>query len=181
MFGGTGTFRIGELDGRITDRLLALRNALRAVQEVEVTANIAGYLFRAKLALGAIYFATALVSADVTEQYDQATYRDMFGTLAGEVMAVAHACGIKVEQFDGFDPNVFGFDAPRDPRAVQATWEGQHRYWNRHESRRTGVWRDLAQHRRQTEVDQQVGAVVDLAAAHGVSVPRVAGVAADRA
>ena len=180
VFGGPGTFRIGELDGRITDRLLALRDALCAVQEVEVTANIAGYLW-AKLALGAIYFATALVSADVTEQYDQPTYRDMFGALAGEVMAVAHACGIKVEQFDGFDPNVFAFDAPGDPLAVQATWEGQHRYWNRHEGRRTGVWRDLAQHRRQTEVDQQVGAVVDLAAMHGVARAAAAGVAADRA
>ena len=89
VFGGTGTFRVGELDGRITERVLALRDALCAVQEVEVTANIAGYLW-AKLALGAIYFATALVSADVTEQYDQPAYRDMFGTLAGEVMAVAH-------------------------------------------------------------------------------------------
>ena len=48
-------FRIGEVDGRIIDRLLALHDALRAVQEVEVTANIAGYLW-AKLALGAIYF-----------------------------------------------------------------------------------------------------------------------------
>jgi hypothetical protein len=55
VFGGLGTFRIGEVDGRIIDRLLALHDALRAVQEVEVTANIAGYLW-AKLALGAIYF-----------------------------------------------------------------------------------------------------------------------------
>ena len=172
VFGGTGTFRVGELDGRITERVLALRDALCAVQEVEVTANIAGYLW-AKLALGAIYFATALVSADVTEQYNQPAYRDMFGTLAGEVMAVAHACGITVEQFDGFDPNVFAFDAPADPLGVQATWEGQHRYWNRHEGGRTGVWRDLAQHRRKTEVDQQVGVVVDLAATHGVAVPRL--------
>ena len=86
---------------------------------------------------------------------------------------MAHACGIKVEQFDGFDPNVFTFHAPGDPLAVQATWDGQHRYWNRHEARRTGVWRDLAQHRRQTEVDQQIGAVVDLAAMHGVAVPRL--------
>jgi hypothetical protein len=53
VFGGPGTFRVGELDGRITERLLALRDALGAVQEVEVTANIAGYLW-AKLALGAI-------------------------------------------------------------------------------------------------------------------------------
>ena len=50
---------------------------------------------------------------------------------------------------------------------------GQHRYWKRHEARRTGVWRDLAQHRRRTEVDQQIGAVVDLAAMHGVAVPRL--------
>lgn len=172
VFGGPGTFRLGELDGHITDRLLALRDVLRSVQEVEATANIAGYLW-AKLALGAIYFATALVSADVTEQYDHPAYRDMFGSLAGEVMAVAHACSVTVEQFDSFNPNVFAFDAPKDQRAVRAAWDGQRAYWGRHEGGRTGVWRDLAQHRRATEVDQQVGAVIHLANAHRVPVPRL--------
>ena len=172
VFGGTGTFRVGELDGRMTGRLLALRDALRAVQEVEATANIAGSLW-AKLALLAIYFATALVSADVTEQYDRPAYRAMFGNLAGEVVAVAHACGIVVEPFDRFDPNVLALDAPRDPRAVQAAWDGQRTYWHRHEGRRTGMWRDLAQHRRPTEIDQQIGAVIVLANARGVPVPRL--------
>lgn len=170
VFGGPGTFRIGELDGGITDRLLALRDALRVLQPVEVTSNINGYLW-AKLALGAIYFATALVSADVTEQYNKPAYREMFGDLAGEVVSVAHACGIVVEQFDGFDPNVFDFTAPRDAAAIQAAWDGQRAYWNRHEGKRTGIWRDLAQHHRPTEVDQQVATVVRLAAEHDVPVP----------
>jgi 2-dehydropantoate 2-reductase len=172
VFGGPGTFRIGELDGRISHRLLALREVLLAVQHVEATANIFGYLW-AKLALGAIYFATALVSADVTEQYEYPTYRAMFGDLAGEVVAVARACGVTVERFDGFDPNVFAFDSPGTTDAVAAAWEGQLAYWRRHEGRRTGIWRDLAQHHRPTEVDQQVGAVIELAATHGVAVPRL--------
>ena len=47
------------------------------------------------------------------------------------------------------------------------------RYWNRHEGKRTGVWRDLAIHKRKTEVDRLVGAVLDIADERGIPVPGV--------
>src|SRR3954453_2292934 len=67
-YGGPGTFRVGEIDGKITDRVRALRDDLAAVQPVEATDNIFGYLW-GKMALGAIYFGTALTDSDVTELY----------------------------------------------------------------------------------------------------------------
>jgi 2-dehydropantoate 2-reductase len=177
VFGGPGSFRLGELDGTITPRLTTLRDALAAAQKVELTDNIFGYLW-AKMALGAVYFATALVSADVLETYGSAAYRVMLGGLAGEVVRVADATGIRTESCDGFDPKVFRLDVPGSPEAVAASWEGQRRYWGRHEGGRTGVWRDLAQHHRPTEVNEQVATVVAIAARHGIPVPRLAALTA---
>lgn len=172
VYGGPGSFRIGEIDGAMTPRLEALREALSALQPVETTDNIFGYLW-SKIALGAIYFATATTDSDVTALYAVARHRELFGRLAGEVLAVADAKGVKTEIFDGFDPTVFRIGGRRDETAIAAVWEGQNRYWNRHEGKRTGVWRDLAIHKRKTEVDRFVGAVVEFADEKGIPVPAI--------
>jgi len=169
VYGGPGSFRIGELDGSTTPRLQALRTALASLQPVEITSNIFGCLW-AKMSLGAIYNATALVSVDVTEQYAEARYRALFGRLCGEVVAVADAAGVRCEPFDGFDPGAFRPGAPVDEAAIAASWEGQRRYWSRHGpgAQRTGVWRDLAIHKRKTEIDEMTGAVRKVAQERGV-------------
>jgi 2-dehydropantoate 2-reductase len=172
VYGGPASFRIGELDGSITPRLHALQAAFSALQPVEITGNIFGFLW-AKMALGAVYFGTALVSADVPDIYARADYRVMLGGLAGEVVRVAEAGGVCVEALDGFDPKVFRLDGPQDPAAIQASWDGQRHYWSRHTGGRTGIWRDLAQHHRPTEVNEQVGSVVSIARSRGIAVPRL--------
>jgi 2-dehydropantoate 2-reductase len=171
VYGGPGSFRIGELDGHTTSRLETLRAALAVVQPVEITPNIFGCLW-AKMSLGAIYYATALVNADVTEQYAEPRYRALFGRLCGEVVAVADAAGVRCEPFDGFDPEAFRPGA-LDPAAIAASWEGQRRYWRHHGpgAQRTGVWRDLAIHRRKTEIDEMIGAVRKAAQERGVATP----------
>jgi 2-dehydropantoate 2-reductase len=172
VYGGPGTFKIGELDGSLSPRISELRRILSVLQPVEVTDNIFGFLW-AKMALGAVYFATAVTDADVTDLYADPGFRTVLGRLAGEVVAVAEAQGVRVEAFDGFDPKAFRLGAPRDEAAVAASWEGQVRYWNRHQGKRTGVWRDLAIHKRKTEVDRLVGAVLDVAEEHRIPVPGV--------
>ncbi len=172
VYGGPASFHIGELDGAVTPRLHALQAAFSALQPAEITDNIFGFLW-AKIALGAVYFGTALVSADVPEVYARAEYRVMLGALAGEVVQVAEAEGVAVQACDGFDPKVFCLDRPHDPAAVEASWAGQRQYWSRHTGGRTGIWRDLAQHRRPTEVNEQVGCVVAIARLRGIAVPRL--------
>jgi 2-dehydropantoate 2-reductase len=172
VYGGPGTFKIGELDGAPTPRVEELQRILSALQPVEVTDNIFGYLW-AKMALGAIYFATAITNSDVTDLYADPRLRTILGRLAGEVVTVGEAQGIRFEAFDGFDPKTFRPGRPWDEAAVVASWDGQIRYWNRHSGKRTGVWRDLAIHKRRTEVDRLVGAVIDVAEERGIKVPGV--------
>jgi 2-dehydropantoate 2-reductase len=172
-FGGLGAFRIGELDGARTARIGALQQAFSALQPVEVTDNIFGFLW-SKIALGAIYFATATTDSDVTELYAVAGYRDLFGKLAGEVVAVADARNVRLETFDGFDPTVFRPGVAPDSAAIAATWEGQNRYWNAHENKRTGIWRDLKIHKRKTEVDRLIGPVIELGRERGIATPGLA-------
>ena len=170
VFGGPGAFRIGEIDGATTPRIVALQQALSALQPVEVTDNIFGFLW-SKIVLSAVYFATATTDSDVTDLYAVPRYRDLFGALAGEVVAVADAKGIRLEVFDGFDAAVFRTGAAAEQGAIAATWDGQNRYWNAHESKRTGIWRDLAIHKRKTEVDRLIGPVIEIGRERGVATP----------
>jgi 2-dehydropantoate 2-reductase len=170
-FSGTGSLEIGELDGTMTPRLTALKQALEALQPVTITDNIFGYLW-AKMALGAVYFGTAVVDADVVDIYARPAAREVLGRLCSEVVAVADREGVRIESADGFEPTAFR-DGVKDAAAVDASWQAQHRYWTSHDNQRTGVWRDLAVHKRKTEVAWQIEPVIIRAAAHGLDVPHL--------
>ncbi|WP_391571282.1 ketopantoate reductase family protein [Cohnella sp.] len=170
-FGGTGSFCIGEMDGRTTPRLNELEQVLSALQPIKVTDNIFGFLW-GKAAVGAVYFATALVSEDVPDIFDRLEYRGVLGSLAGEVVKVCQAEGVVCEVIDGFDPKIFAMAEPPEG-AVNACWQAQKTYWYKHDQRRTGVWRDLAIHRRPTEVNEIVGPVVQRAQEKSIAVPRL--------
>lgn len=169
VYGGPGTLCIGELDGCPSDRLVALQQALSVLQPITVTDNIFGFLW-AKLALGSIYFATALVDADVPEIFDHPNYRPILEHVCGEAVAVAEAVGVIPEVFDGFDCRVMRLSG--DDRAGRdASWDGQRRYWDSHVQKRTGIWRDLAVRKRKTEADSLLGTVLREADRAGVAVP----------
>ena len=172
MYGGTGSFKIGEIDGTHSPRIGALQRALSSQQKVDITDNIFGYLW-SKMALGAVYFGTAVVDAPVLEIYADPKAREVLETLAGETVGVADAVGIRTENCDGFDPKVFRVGQPADRTVRDASWEAQRVYWKSHDNTHTGVWRDLKIHRRKTEVEWQVGAVIRVAESAGIDVPRL--------
>lgn len=172
IYGGRGTFCVGELDGSTTPRLLDLADDLSALQPATITDNIFGFLW-SKMALGAIYFATATTNTDVTKLYAIPRYREIFGQLAGEVVAVCEVLGVRMETIDGFDPKVFRSDSAGNQAAIASTWKGQVNYWNRHDNKRTGIWRDLAVHKRKTEVDRLIGAIIETAHSHGLATPHL--------
>src|SRR5213080_5419815 len=66
LHGGHGAFVLGELDGRMSDRVQGLAKLLAVVAPTEVTDNVLGYTW-AKHVYGALLVATAVVDAHVYE------------------------------------------------------------------------------------------------------------------
>jgi 2-dehydropantoate 2-reductase len=166
-YGGPGSFHLGELDGSMSERLDRLAAVLSVVHPVEQTDRILAHLW-GKLALGAYYFATALVDADVLEILADEDRLPSLGVLVAEVARVAAADGVVCEPVDGFDPEAF---RRADEAGIRAGWEAQRGYWRGLEARRTGVWRDLRVHRRRTEVREIVGPVLERARRHRLDTP----------
>jgi 2-dehydropantoate 2-reductase len=164
-FGGRGAFYIGELDGRITPRLLDLRQALGHWGNVQATENIWGFLW-GKQAYGAMLFATALTNSSMADAIDQ--HRAVLVDLAREVLRVAAALGIRPIGFDGFEPDAIGSS---DSAVVNASLERLIAVRRRDEKTHSGVWRDLAVRKRRTEVDAHFCPIVDDARRLGLAVP----------
>ena len=166
-YAGPGSFHLGELDGSMSVRLEELATVLSVVHPVEPTSRILAHLW-GKAAVGAYYFATALVDADVLEILADERRLPSLGALVAEVARVAAAEGVVCEPVDGFDSDAF---LRADEAGIRTSWDAQRRYWRGLEARRTGVWRDLWLRRRQTEVRAIFAPVLERARLHGIETP----------
>ncbi len=171
-YGGHGAVVVGEIGGRVTPRVTAIRDAWRHFDPRAIaTANIWGYLW-GKEAYGAMLFATALTNESIADALALPEYRPLYIALAREILAVAAARGVRPEAFDGFDPAAYLSTAPAD--AAERSLDALVAHNRRSAKSHSGIWRDLAVRKRPTEVDAQLGIVVTLAAEAGVPTPLTA-------
>lgn len=168
VHGTRGGFHIGELDGTISARARALRDVLSSVQECDVSANVLGCVW-SKMAMASVFFATALVDADVKEILARERYHDLMADLVSETVTAATAMGVELIELHGFAP-----DALRPERRSSATVRGAldtiAGSFNPLQQR-TGIWIDLAVRKRKTEAEPQLGRLVEEAARVGVEMP----------
>lgn len=168
-YGGHGAVVVGEIDGAVTPRVTAIRDAWRDFDpRAIVTPNIWGFLW-GKEAYGAMLFATALTNESIADALAMPAYRPLYIALAREILAVAAARGVAPEGFDGFDPTAYLPSAPAGSaeRSLDALVAHNRKSAKSH----SGIWRDLAVRKRPTEVDAQLGIVVTLGEAAGVRAP----------
>jgi 2-dehydropantoate 2-reductase len=170
-YAGHGAVVVGEINGVVTDRVRALRRLFLAFDEkAQLTDNIWGFLW-SKEAYGALLFATALTNESIADCLALPRYQKLFIALAREVMTVAAAKRIRCEPFDGFQPAAFAVDGTDEEAAASLAKLVAH---NRRSAKsHSGIWRDLAVRKRRTEVDTQLGVVVQEARGCGVEVPLV--------
>jgi 2-dehydropantoate 2-reductase len=160
---------VGEIDGQVTARATAIRDAWRDFDgRANVTPNVWGYLW-GKEAYGAMLFATALTNESIADALSDPSRRCLYVDLAREMLAVASARGVTPESFDGFDPAAYLPDAP--PSAAERSLDDLVTHNRKSAKTHSGIWRDLAVRKRQTEVDAQLGIVVTLAREVGVPTP----------
>ncbi|ETX28606.1 ketopantoate reductase family protein [Roseivivax isoporae] len=168
LYGNRAAVAVGELDGRITERARQLHALLSLVEpDAVLTDNIWGYLW-GKMGYGALLFATALTPSSMSDAMARPGHRAVYEALGHEVMTLAAAEGVQPIGFNGFDPEAFR-TANRAGMAASIDRMVAH---NRKTAKtHSGIWRDLAVRRRKTEVDAQMGIMVEIAARHGVAVP----------
>ena len=168
-YAGRGAVVVGEIDGRITPRVTAIRDAWSRFEPAAVvTPNIWGYLW-GKEAYGAMLFATALTNDSIADALAMLKYRPLYIALAREILAVAAARSVRPEAFDGFDPSAYLSDAPAG--AAEQSLDALVAHNRRSAKSHSGIWRDLAVRKRPTEVDAQLGIVVSLGGEAGVATP----------
>jgi len=171
-YGGHGAVMVGEIDGRLTPRVAAIRDSWRQFDpRAMVTPNIWGYLW-GKEAYGAMLFATALTNESIADALAMPAYRHLYIALAREILAVAAARTVRPEAFDGFDPAAYLATAPAG--AAEGSLDALVAHNRRSAKSHSGIWRDLAVRKRPTEVDAQLGIVVTLGAEAGVPTPLTA-------
>jgi 2-dehydropantoate 2-reductase len=138
MQGNVGTFRIGELDGAMTERLLSIADAL---PYAEATDSILGYLW-GKEAYGAMLFAGAVSDLSIADHLELPQYRPLMLAVAREVLAQAPVAPLP---FDGFDPA--DLEGSLDRLVL----------FNRGSAKsHSGIYRDLMVRKRTTEVAEQI-------------------------
>jgi 2-dehydropantoate 2-reductase len=171
MYGNRGAVVLGEIDGRMTERLAALHRTMLDFDDAAITTNnIFGYLW-GKLAYGAMLFAQALTNDSIADALADPEHFALWRRLGAEVMRVAKAEGIQPMGFNGFDPMAFMPDAPE--QVARASVEKMVAFNRTSTKTHSGVWRDLAVRKRRTEVDVQIAPIAEIAATHGIATPLV--------
>ena len=172
MRGNRGACVVGELTGEISERARSVHALFQLFEPNAVlTDNIWGYLW-GKLAYGSMLFATALTDDSIADVLDSQAHRPLLIGLAREAMAVAAARGVRPEAFDGFDPMAFSPEA--SDAEARASLDALVRFNRGSAKSHSGVWRDLAVRKRQTEVDAQIAPIAMLGDEVGVDTPLTA-------
>ena len=173
LYGGPSTFVLGELDGTISPRILALQEVLKAWGPVQVSDNIWGYLW-GKLSYAALLFATAMADATMAAVVGNLRYREALLELCSEVLEVADREGISPLGFDDWEPAMVYPRGSRDMAALTAQLARLEQRMATNKKTHSGIWRDLAVRKRQTEIDHQIVPVLAIGRGHGLAMPLTA-------
>ena len=168
VHGTRGGFHIGEIQGGVTARVRALAGTLSAVQDCQASDDVLGCLW-SKIAMASVFFATALVDADVPQILGRERYQNLMADLVGETVAAADAMGVRLIELHGFDPESLRAER-RTAAAVGRALESIAGSFNPLQQR-TGIWIDLAVRKRKTEAEPQLGRLVREAERRGVMMP----------
>jgi 2-dehydropantoate 2-reductase len=168
--GGAGNVWVGELDGRLTERVERVRALLANVASAHATENIAGYLW-AKQIDSALLYAQAVTDETMADVFGNRRHQPMLIALVGEGVAAAQAAGVKLERFGPFEPLKLKPTSAAEVAEAHAVLDRFSAHQRTLVKVRSGPWRDMAIRKRPTEVDHMVGWVIAEGRRRGVALP----------
>jgi 2-dehydropantoate 2-reductase len=168
MYGVRGAVVVGELDGAATPRIEALHRQLQIFEpDAVLSDNVFGYLW-GKAAYGAILKTSALTNHSIADFMADPGRKALIIAFVREILSVAAAEKATPLGFDGFDPLPF---LGGDMAKIDATIDHMVTYNRGSAKTHSGIWRDLAVRKRQTDVAAQLAPVRAAAKRHGVATP----------
>ncbi|MFC0180179.1 ketopantoate reductase family protein [Thorsellia kenyensis] len=168
-YAGRGAVVVGELSGQNTERLQKLHALMQLFEPNAITTDKIFSFLWGKLAYGALLFASALTNESIVDILAAPQYRNVLIALGKEVCCVAKALNIPLEGFNGFEP--LAFMANSSIEESEKSMDAMVKFNQNSAKTHSGIWRDLAIHKRKTEVNQQLGVIVEKAKEVGVPTP----------
>ena len=167
LYGGRGAVVIGEMDGADTNRARRLVVALRDFDaDAMFTDNIFGYLW-GKEAYGAMLFVSALTHESISDALSDLRYRPVYIRAAQEILWLADKLDITPLGFNGFVPAYF---RENDTAGIAKSLDALVAFNSQSAKTHSGIWRDLAVRKRNTEVSMYEP-IVAQAEATGMELP----------
>ncbi len=168
-YGQQGYLAVGELNGDITKRLTRLVKVLQDFEPNAFASEEVNSYRWGKLGFSALLFGTALCASPMVPLLEDRTRLPVWRVLCGEVMAVAKAEGVAPRGFDGFDPQAFMPGATE--AAAWACIQDMLKIMRPSAKTHSGYWRDIAVHKKRTEIGVQIPPVVSAGLRHGLPCP----------
>jgi 2-dehydropantoate 2-reductase len=164
---------LGELDGRRTERVEALADAFRrASLPVEVRDDIQSAIWCKLNQMVPAATLACVTRLRVHEMYQEPSLAALFVELSREVAGVADRLGIPLVDYQGFPVKTL-CSQPFDAAVASVIERGRGMQERGMTQVKISTLQDLERGKR-TEAEHVIGYVVDLAAAHGVAVPKLA-------
>ena len=139
--------------------------------DAQLTDNIWGQLW-GKLGYLSMVYATALTNESMFDHFNDSARFQVFRRLGSEAMAVARSQGVRPIGFSGFEPAAFAAGASEDE--ARASMQALCAFRKKSAKSHSGIWRDIAVRKRRSEVDSQIGLIVQLGEQAGVATPMLA-------
>jgi len=168
--GGAGNVWLGEMDGRLTERLARIQKLVAHAVGAHVTDNIFGYLW-AKQIDCSLLFAQAVTDETFADVFGDKRYQPALIALVGEGVGVAQAAGVRLHGFDAFDPLKMRPRTAAEAEEARAVLDRFADFCRPRVKVRSGPWRDLAVRKRPTEVDHMIGWVIAEGRRLGMAMP----------
>lgn len=164
-------FRVGELDGRVTDRVTRVADMLSVIDSSMVTENLMGERW-SKLITNAMRNPVAAARDQGSNQNDRDPHvRSLAIRIAAEAIQVANAEGADLVKITGVDPELLLAAGTGDEVAYETVTEKFFAAMERRsDTQRPSMSQDITKGRK-TEIDQLNGFVVERAKQHGIATP----------